>query len=47
VHVDDGSATEIKAKKLNRQMVLRASMRPMRPVKNNQKYGVRARTADS
>jgi hypothetical protein len=47
VHVDDGSETESEAKKLNRQKVLLASMRPTRPVKNDQKYGVRARTADS
>ncbi len=42
VHVDDGSETESKAKKLNRQKVLLASMRPTRPVKNNQKYGVQS-----
>jgi hypothetical protein len=44
---DDGSETGSKAKKLNGQKVLLASMRPTRPVKNNQKYGVRARTAHS
>ena len=47
MHVDDGSETESKAKKLNRQKVLLASMRPTGPVKNNQKDGVRAMTADS
>ena len=43
MHVDVGSETERKVKKLNRQKGLLASMRPMRPVKNNPKYGVRER----
>jgi hypothetical protein len=47
VHVDDGIETEGKGKEANRQKVLLASMRPTRPAKNNQKYGIRARTADS